>query len=142
MATYNPAGLSKALHGSPFGNRVVFNDKVTFSVTPTEDDVARLCAIAGGTLVDRVVIKNPDLDSGTTLTGKIGFVGKDGTVIDDDAVFADAALWRAAETNTFELFPPVLVPVDAWLVATITATSTGNTGDVESKVEGEMLGIK
>lgn len=142
MATYNPAGLSKALHGSPFGNRVVFNDKTTFTTTPTIADVARLCAIAGGTLVDRVVIKNPDLDSGTQLTGTIGFVGQDGTVIDIDYVQAAGSLWRAAATTVYDLFPPILMPVDAWLVGTITATSAGNTGTVEAKVEGEMLGIK
>lgn len=142
MATYNPSGIADALHGSPFGNRNVFVDKAVITATLTNGDIVRLCRVPGGTKVDRVTIKTPDLDSGTQLTGKIGFIAMDGEVLDDDIVVADAAIWRSAGTSAVELWPPYLVTKDAYLVATITATSAGNTGTVDAKVEGEMVGMK
>jgi len=142
MPTYNPVNLAKALHGAVFGNRNVFVDRVVITATLTNGDQVRMVRVAGGTLVDRVTINTPDLDSTTTLTGKIGFIAEDGTVLDDDIVVADGAIWRAAGTATVELWPPFLVEKDAFLVASITATSGGGTGTVHAKVEGEMVGIK
>lgn len=142
MATYNPKGIARALHGSPFGNRTVFVDKAVITATLTNGDIVRIVPVAGGTLVDRVTLNTPDLDSATQLTGKIGFIAMDGTVLDDDIVVADGAIWRSAGTSAVEIWPPFHVTQDAYLVATITATSAGGTGTVNGKVEGEMIGMK
>ena len=108
-------------------------------------DKVRCGKIPGGTKVDRVVIKNGDLDSGTTLTDMIGYEPIDGSTGDADAFCATGATTRrAAATTTYEIFPPVLVEKDSWLTLTAVDAATGlaATVSVEGKVEGEHVGIK
>ena len=107
-----------------------------------------LAKIPAGTLVDRVVVKNPDLDTGTTLVFKLGFGAISGSLpasmVSPDAAIAAAgqATWQAAATTTYEVFPPYRVDVDCYLQAVVGTGGATNTGTIYAKVEGEALGPK
>lgn len=146
MADYKTTETSKPYSGD-CGNRVVYQGKASVSAALAIADTVKMCIIPGGTKVDRVVVKNGDLDSGTTLTDKIGFKPMDGsTVTNSDVAFcaSGATTRQAAATTTYEIFPPVVVEKDSWLVLTCVAAATGlaATVDVHGKVEGEILGKK
>lgn len=140
---YQPANISDTLKSSgDCGNRMVFTGSAVVGANLTTSDKVRPCRIAGGTLVDRVVIKNPDLDSGTALAVNIGFSNIDGTSGPSATAVASAATtWQGAATTTYELFPPVLLAQDAYLEVVPTVGGTG-TGTVYAKVEGEAIGVK
>ena len=140
-ATYQPQSTA-ALYASEDGNRVVYLDSGIVAANLATTDKLRLCKIAAGTKVDRVVIKNPDLDSGTTLAVNIGFSHVDGsTLAQSTAVASAATTWQAAATTTYEIFPPITLEKDSYLEVVPTAAGVG-TGTVYGKVEGEMLGAK
>lgn len=140
---YNPANISDTLKSSgDCGNRMVFTGSAVVGANLTTSDKVRPCRVAGGTLVDRVVIKNPDLDSSTALAINVGFANIDGSSGPSATALASAVTtWQAAATTTYELFPPVLIEKDAYLEIVPTAGGTG-TGTVHAKVEGEAIGVK
>lgn len=143
MPNYGPAKSEPPFSGN-YGNRVVYQDKAVITANIANADKIRLAKVPAGTLVDRVVISNPDLDSGTTLTTKAGFEPMDGSTVSgaDVAVHAaGATTWRAVATTTYEIFPPYLVTKDSWLTVVAGAAGAG-TGTVYGKVEGENLGPK
>jgi len=143
MPNYGPAVIAPAFSGN-YGNRVVYTGSAVVSANLANGDKVRLCEVPAGTLVDRVVISNPDLDGGTTLTTKAGFEPKDGSVVANADVAVHAAgatTWRAAAVTTYEIFPPYRVTKDSWLTVQTGAAGTG-TGTVHGKVEGENLGPK
>lgn len=140
-AIYQPKKNSPPFAGAD-GNRVVFEDNGVILADLATTDKLRLVKIPAGTKVDRVVIKNPDLDSGANLLVNIGFSNIDGTALaQSTAVAAAAATWQAAATTTYELFPPVVLEKDAYLDVVPTVGGVG-TGTVYGKVEGEALGAK
>jgi hypothetical protein len=149
MAIYVPTLNRTVFSGDCAGNASIFSDYITTTANIASGDLLRLVAIPGGSLVSRVVIKNADLDSGTTLQAKIGFRKDDGSLIPATQAVSDftncvavAGAWgQSAATTTYELFPPVLVPCDAHLVVEATAAGIG-TGAVYGKVEAEALGVK
>ena len=69
-----------------------------------------------------------------------GSAGGSATAIAADGVNA----LQGVATTTYELFPPVVVERDAYVVitATITANAQSASADVHCKVEGECLGAK
>lgn len=124
------------------GNRVIFKGATAIAANLATTDKVRLCKIPAGTEIDKVVIKNPDLDSGTTLAVNIGFEYEDGTSGPSaTAVASAAATWQAAAETTYHLFPAVRLERDAYLVAVPTAAGVG-TGTVYAKALGENLGVK
>lgn len=136
---------NKLDHLSSKENRNVSYGIATVSAALAIGDKVRCGRIAGGTKIDRIVINNGDLDSGTTLTDKIGYEPIDGSTGDDDAFCASGATARrAAATTTYEIFPPVLVEKDSWVTLTCVAAATGlaAAATVEAKAEGEYVGIK
>ena len=149
MPIYKTQSNAPVFSGDCAGNGSVFVDSAIVSANLANGDKVRLAKIPGGTKVTRVVVRNPDLDSGTTLQAKIGFEADDGSVIPANAAVADfsaavaaAGAWgQTAATTTYELFPPVVVPKDAFLTVQTTAAGIG-TGVVHGKVEGEALGTK
>lgn len=149
MTTYNLSDLLKSAHSQAFGNRSVFNGKAKTTAALAADDVLNLAFVPAGTLVDRVVVNNPDLDTGTTLVFKLGFAPADGSAAPSSMVNPDVAVaaagqttWRAAATTTYEIFPPYRVDVDCYLQAVVGTGGATNTGTVYGKVEGECLGAK
>jgi len=155
-ATYNPANLADSLKSAgDCGNRMVFSGKAVIAANLATTDKVRPCRIAGGTLVDRVVINTPDLDSGTALAVNIGFAHTDGSAATTSEaaaatavsltaatlVAAAATTWQGAATTTYEIFPPFLVEADSYLEVVPTVGGTG-TGTVYAKVEGEAIGVK
>lgn len=129
------------------GNRVVFVNEADVSVALVAADKVRPVLIPAGTKVDRVVIKNGILDSGSdTLTAKIGFEHVDGSTGGDDAIVAvtGANALIAAATTTYELFPPYTADKDSHLVITcvVGANAMAAATTVHAKVEGEALGVK
>lgn len=139
---YQPAGSSPPFSGADGGNRVVHNDSSVVTANLATTDKVRLARIPAGTKVDRVVIKNPDLDSGANLAVNIGFAHIDGSSgASATAVASAATTWQAAATTTYELFPPVELAKDAYLEAVPTVGGTG-TGTIYGKVEGEGCGAK
>jgi len=148
MATKtNPTKATKPVHSGDHGNRVVFADYATTTGDCVAADAINTVKIAAGTLVDRVVVKNPDLDSATALTAKIGFAPTDGSAGvsgADVAVAADASWGRTAATTTYEIFPPYLVTVDSYLSIVVGTGATVSSGGVTvyGKVEGENIGVK
>lgn len=146
MTTYNKQSSQAPFSGDD-GNRVVFIDKATVSAALTTADKVRPVLIPAGTKVDQVTIKNGDLDTGTgTLTATIGFEHADGsTGASATAVAADGAnaLTGAADT-TYNLFPPVVLAKDSYLVITptIAANALSASADVHARVLGENLGAQ
>lgn len=148
MGTRN-SGNTKPVHSAPYGNSVRFTDKIT---TVAGDvgaaAVVQLVKVPAGTEVDRVVIKNTDLDGhGTpTLTAKIGFAPIDGSAAvsgADTAIAADGAWGQSAATTTYEIFPPYVVEVDSWLtIVAGTGAATAAGGTVSAKVEGVAKGVR
>lgn len=140
----NPANITDPLQSSgDDGNSNVYYGSAVVGANIANTDKIRLCRVAAGTKVHRVVIKNPDLDSGTTLTFKAGFQAIDGSAqaSGDDTVVAaaGATTWQAAATTTYEIFPPFLVTKDSYLEVVAGAAGVG-TGTVYAKVEGEAIG--
>ena len=124
------------------GNQVVYTDSSVIGANLTTSDKVNLVKVPAGTKVDRVVIKNADLDSGANLAVNIGFANVDGTSGPSATAVASAATtWQAAATTTYELLPPVVLEKDAYLQAVPTVGGVG-TGTVYGKVEGENLGSK
>lgn len=149
MATYNPSDLLKPAHSQAFGNGSRFTGKATTTAALAANDVVNLALVPAGTIVDRVVVKNPDLDTGSNLVFKLGFAPADGssapsTMSSPDAAVAAAGqtTWQAAATTTYEIFPPYRVDVDCYLQAVIGTGGATNTGTIYAKVEGECQGAK
>lgn len=148
MGTYNPNNVSDPLHSTgDCGNAVRTSGSTTVSSASANGDKYRPCRVAGGTKVDRVVVKNTDLDSNVSpaIACKIGFARIDGVASgqDESVVAAGATILQGAATTTYELFPPVLVEQDSYLeIAVTTAPGTGATGTIYGKVEGEAVGVK
>lgn len=142
-ANYNPSNLNDPLQSAgDCGNALVYAGSAVIAANLATTDKVRPCRVPGGTKVHRVIIKNPDLDSGTTLAVNIGFAHIDGSSgASATAVASAATTWQAAATTTYEIFPPVLVEKDAYLEVVPTAAGVG-TGTVYGKVEGEAVGIK
>lgn len=143
MTATKPSKNAQAAYSGEFGNRVVYDDSAAPAGDCVAADTIDLVKIPAGTRVDRVTIKNPDLDSATALTAKIGFAAVDGSSIAQDAeVAADGSWGRSAATTAYELFPPVLVTKDSYLRVTVGTGATGSSGGgtIYGKVEGETLG--
>lgn len=137
------------LYANDEGNASVFVDSVAVLTTDIDSaDIIKLCPVSGGTVVNRVVVKNTDLDSNgaPTLQAKIGFTPMDGSAAPsgaDTAVAAAAAWGQSAATTTYEIFPPYRVEKDSYLTIVITnAAATAAAGTVYGKVEGEATGKK
>ena len=130
------------------GSASVFHDFVAVVTTDLNEigDVIQPVKVSAGTEVHRVVIKNTDLDGGTTLAAKIGFTPADGSAAPsgaDTAVAAAGAWAQSAATTTYEIFPPYRVEKDSFLNIVLTAAATTPAaGTVYAKVEGEALGVK
>lgn len=144
MPNYNPANINDYLESSgDDGNAMVYFGSAVVSANLANGDKVRPCRVAAGVRVHRVVIKNPDLDSGTTLQFKIGFQAIDGSTQaagDDTAVAAAGqTTWQDADTTTYEILPPFLVTKDSYLEVACSAAGVG-TGTVYAKVEGEGVG--
>jgi len=150
MATnYNPTELGQPLQGAgDDGNGIVFFDSCssTTTVVAGVGDKLRVCRVSGGVDVHRVIIKNVDLDTGTSLTATIGFENLDGTTTASlTAVAADGAWAQTAATTTYEIIPPYRVEKDAFLTIKVTAAATGVQAGVLTtygKVEGRAIGVK
>lgn len=143
---YNKQNSAAPFSGDD-GNRVVFADKAAVAAALTTNDKVRPVLIPAGTKVDRVTIKNGDLDTGTgTLTATIGFEHADGSSgASATAIAANGAnALTGAATTIYELFPPVTVEKDSYVVITptIAANALAASADVHCKVEGENLGAK
>jgi hypothetical protein len=139
-----------AIYSSDGGNQSVFTDSVAVTNADIDAaDIIKLCRVAAGTDVHRVITKTTELDSNgaPSLTAKIGFTPIDGSSAvsgADTAISADAAWGQNAETLTFNIFPPYRVEVDSWLTIVIGtgAATEAATGTVYAKVEGEALGVQ
>jgi len=152
--TYQPSKAMQPAHACEFGNRTVHIDKAvtTTTVVLGIGDVINLVKIPNGTLVDRVTVSNPDLDTGGTLQFKIGFAPTDGSaapasmVSPDVAVVpATAATWQAAAVTVYDIFPPYRLDTECFLQAVVGAAATGVQAgalSIHAKVEGETLGPK
>ena len=145
----NKTSPNRRIHSAEYGNAYKNNDRLTVAVTNLlVADILKLCFVPGGTFVDRVVVKNTDMDTGATplSTAKIGFAPVDGTAAaagSDVIVSATAAFGQAAATTTYEIFPPFRVELDSWLTIVIgAAPATAAAGTIEAKVEGECIGVR
>lgn len=146
MTIYNKLSTNPPYSGDD-GNRVVFYDKATVTSALVSGDKVRPVLIPAGTKVDRVVIKNGDLDTGSNaLSATIGFEHADGSSgASATAIASDGAnALTGAATTTYELFPPVTLEKDSYvsIVCTTGANAMAASKDVECKVEGEALGAK
>ena len=94
-ANYQPQS-NNAPYSGDCGNRTVHQDSAVIAANLATTDKVRLCKIPAGTRVDRVVINNPDLDSGATLAVNIGFAHIDGSSgASATAVASAATTWQA-----------------------------------------------
>lgn len=140
---------NKPVHSAEYGNSARFVDTVDVLTTDIAlNSIVQLCKVPAGTAVDRVVVKNTDMDTNVApaMQAKIGFAAVDGSAMPagaDAAVSADGVFGRAAATTTIEIFPPYKVEKDSWLTLVVTAApATAANGTIQAKVEGELLGVK
>lgn len=154
-ATYQPSNVGDALKSTgDCGNDSVFYGSAVIAANLATTDKVRPCRVLAGTKIHRVVVKNPDLDSGANLAVNIGLAHVDGSAATANEtaaatavsltpatlVAAAATTWQAAATTTYEIFPPFLVEVDSYLQCVPTVGGVG-TGTVLAKVEGEAVGV-
>lgn len=155
-ATYQPANVSDPLKSTGNGgNACVYHGSAATLAALATTDKVRPCRIPAGTKIHRVVVKNPDLDSGANLAVNIGVTHIDGSaattgeaadltarsLTQATLVAAAATTWQAAATTTYEIFPPFLVEVDSYLQCVPTVAGATNTGTIYAKVEGEAVGV-
>jgi hypothetical protein len=149
---YNGVKCAQPAHACEYGNRVVFNDHLltTATVMIATGDKLNLCKVPNGTLVDEVVVSNPDLDTGANLVFGLGFAPTDGTaapasmVTPAVAVAADGtSTWQAAAVTTYHLFPPYRLDTECYLQAVVgtgAGAVQGGVQTIHAKVKGESLG--
>lgn len=145
MATFSAVDLmSKARHVGGYGNTAV----AFGTVTPTagaSGDVYRPMVIPAGIFVTDVDIVNEDLDSGTTISAKIGYApvnAADGPAAVDDYFSATSTFLSAAGRKSCA-FQPIKFEKPVFLTLTLTASATGFTsGKVTGIVKGDAEGIK
>ena len=129
-------------HTGDGGNSTVYAGSAAITANLTTADKVRPVFIPGGNKAYRVAIRNPDLDSGTTLAVNIGFSNVDGTPGPSATAVASAVTtWQGAATTIYELMPPVTLEKDAYLEIVPTVGGIG-TGTVHGRVEGEAIGIR
>ena len=150
--TYTVSDPKKSVHAGGFGNRSVYVDgsAVPATILATTDKI-QVVRVPAGTKIDRVVISNPDLDTGTNaLQAKIGFENVDGSAAptgSDTAVAAAGANGLTAASTTpavYDIFPPYLTLKDMYLVIvpTVAGNAAPTAGTVYGKVEGESIGVR
>ena len=144
--TINPTYNNFMRSGEGFRNAWINQASVAIALVAA--DKVRVVRVPGGTKVDRVTIYTAgDLDTGTpALTGSIGFEYMDGTTgASATAVAADGvnALSTANTTTVYDIFPPVVLARDAYLVITCGtgANAQASAAIVHGKVEGESQGV-
>jgi len=144
MATFNAPDLtSKARFMGGYGNGVI----VYGTVTPTAGalaDVYRPVIIPAGMLVTDLDIVNDDLDTGTTLSAKIGYapVNSDGpTAV--DYYFSATSTFMTAVGRKVCAFQPIKFEKDVYVILTMTAAATTfASGKVTAVVRGQAEGVK
>lgn len=133
-------------HDCEYGNVSQFVGQAVISAAIANTDTIRIAFVPAGTLVSRVSIRNPDLDSSTGLAAKIGFVGAEEALPSgaDVAVAAAGAWAQSAAVTGYDVVPPYQVDRDAWLVVAITTgpSGTAGTGTVSGVVTGIARGPK
>lgn len=148
MTTYT-ATRKAAIGGASYGNGVILHGTVQVAANENLDadnsDLLKLVFVPKGTEIVGLTVKNGDLDSGTSLTAKIGLVYDDGTAWDDDIFLASAAWGQSAAITNYLLESPVTAEKDAWVI--ITPTNTTNAAnasavDVTGMVFGTQRGAK
>jgi len=144
MATFNAPDLtSKARFMGGYGNGVV----VFGTVTPTagaNGDVYRPVIIPAGMLVTDLDIVNDDLDTGSALSGKIGYapVNADGPTAVDDYFSATSTFMTAAGRKVCA-FQPIKFEKDVFVTVTMTvAATTFASGKVTAIAKGQAEGVK
>jgi hypothetical protein len=144
MATFNAPDLtSKARFMGGYGNGVV----VFGTVTPTagaNGDVYRPVIIPAGMLVTDLDIVNDDLDTGSALSGKIGYapVNADGPTAVDD-YFSTTSTFMTAAGRKVCAFQPIKFEKDVFVTVTMTvAATTFASGKVTAIAKGQAEGIK
>lgn len=144
MATYNAVNVAGAnQHMAEMGNAVIYDDRVVISSALQNGDKVRLIRIPAGTKVTKLNVVNPPLDAGTTLTAKIGWEYVDGSSGGvDNNFFASAAVWRTAAKTVYLPDQPFVADKDIYIIGTVTANATTNTGTIYSSVEGIGVGVK
>jgi hypothetical protein len=152
MAIYNKT-YNHFLDSGDSGNRCVYINQASVSAALAIDDKVRPVLIPAGTKVDRLVIKHTaDMDTHTTATleASIGFEHADGSSGASDVAVAAAgangltAACSPASGIVYNLFPPVILEKDSYLVITCTtaAAAMSAASIVHAKVLGECLGVK
>lgn len=144
MTTYTATRKAKT-GGASYGDAVALHGKVTVAANENFDadnsDLIKLIFVPAGTEMMMLDIVNGDLDSGTNLTAKIGYMYDDGTAGDDDAFMAAGAWGQAAATSKYVLPAPITVEKDAWITITPTnTTAAANAGAVD--VYGVLTGVQ
>lgn len=144
MATYNAVNVAGAnQHMAEMGNAVIYDDRVVISSALQNGDKVRLVRVPAGTRVTDLAIVNPDLDTGTTLQAKLGWEYVDGSSGGVDNNFAAAgALWQTAAKNRYLPDAPFVADKDIYIIATVTANATTNTGTIYTTVTGIGVGVK
>jgi hypothetical protein len=144
MATFSAPDLnSKARFMDGYGNGVIVFGTVT-TTAGASADVYRPVIIPAGMLVTDLDIVNDDLDTGSTISAKIGYapVNSDGPDADDD-YFAATATFMTAAGRKVCAFQPIKFEKDVYVTLTLTAAATTfASGKVTAVVKGQAEGVK
>lgn len=131
--------------GADDGNAYTDDGKTLIPAGFTTTDKARLIRVPGGVRLSSIVVRNEDLDSGTTIAANIGYEAADpgSTLAAAPTAFASAStILRGAAVTEFFLTDPITFQEPVWITLIPTAGPTTTAGYVRTHAFGELLGIK
>ncbi len=143
MTTYTYSDAGSASYSNGVGNAFNADGTVSTPSTFTTTDKARVLRIPGGTRLTHLTIRNTDLDSGATITAKIGYekVNSGGSLTDDDDYFtATNTLLRTAGTTVLA-FDPVTFTEDVWITVIPDAGPATTAGTITAIATGRVVGM-
>lgn len=145
MATYTDLYAMAPDVGADDGNAYIDDGKVSIPSGFATTDKARLIRIPGGVRLHKIVVRNDDLDSATTITGNFGYEAADAgsTLTAAPTAFASAStVLRGAAVTEFYLTDPITFQEPVWITLILAAGPTTTTGWVRTHAFGEIVGIK
>jgi len=145
MTTYTDQYASSPKVGADDGNCYIDYGRAYVASTFTTTDKARVLMVPGGVKLHKIVIRNDDLDAGTTITANFGYEAADAgsTLTPAPTAFASAStILRGAAVTEFYLAEPIVFNEPVWITVVPAAGPATTAGYIRCHAFGELVGIK
>lgn len=145
MATYTDQYASSPKIGADDGNCYIDYGRALVPAGFTTTDKARVLQVPGGVKLHKIVVRNDDLDAGTTIAANFGYEAADpgSTLTAAPTAFASAStILRGAAVTEFYLAEPIVFNEPVWITVIPTAGPTTTQGYIRCHAFGELVGIK